>query len=266
MIYEGGQLVTTVPADQTSYVYYPKTNGPYDFEIYSRKNGLMSSSSAIASCRCIGGPDFTAHLVAIRRDMAKQWATTAGPTNVFSALLDGLIVRTPVNGDIYNLYNDCESNSFYNGVLPDGKATVTVAHNVFFDYEVNYWLFGSAVAVMGLSADSLSTLGLVLAWRAHYALTSSDGADLTTCKNGITTVSPADLYIWGIPFRMLIRRMHSHFTKRALRLLGMLGHLTLCLDLIKQTCIELRSWSANSVRLAIRQNPISCYLLRKLFA
>ena len=64
--------VAKTSADETSYkIRLLPDDGPYEYRIYSRNAGGESKGFARAYCAAIGGPDITAHLVAIANRLVK---------------------------------------------------------------------------------------------------------------------------------------------------------------------------------------------------
>jgi hypothetical protein len=144
----GGKMtfVGSTDTDTTTYIYTPRDNGPYSFRIYSVDGPQVSNNYATASCKCIGGPDITAHLLKIEAGLSKE------PANVLSILANGAsVIEEQSDWDIAKLKGKSVTSAHNKGTLPDGSHTVTVNGSVYLQADVNYWLYGVWMRLAGKS-------------------------------------------------------------------------------------------------------------------
>jgi hypothetical protein len=177
-------------ADQTAYTdtrlsNANRDNGPFQYRVIAF-NGNVNSGPVSTTVSAIGGPDITQRLLAIRTDLAGQY-------NASLARLGGAITTIQSfaswwdkpwgNWDINPLYKDSEKTTANQATLPDGAVTVTVAGQVFKDYEANYWLYGVWASVIGVKLDVAESEAAT--WKTVYLFVGNDGPDWTTTLDWI---------------------------------------------------------------------------------
>jgi hypothetical protein len=148
----------SVPADPTmSFTDKTMTGlGPWTYEVRARNNAGKSAWTLSAAIAPIGGPDITVHLLAIRRALFVFGnANPANAAQLTNLLNNATLSEQDTNWDIYALsgHNPYVSTPTNDGLLPDGSPTCTVQGKVYYDYEVNYWLYGSWLSFVGDSQE-----------------------------------------------------------------------------------------------------------------
>ncbi len=154
-------LLTTVNADTTTYTDKSlPSNGPWTYKVVATNSAGDSAATAVG-VQAIGGPDITAHLIAIRSDFL-LWYSKLTPaqktqfsdewiSSVFQLIWDhefngGNKADTQSgNWDIVLLHASQVHTTHNQGVLPvlpNATSTVTVAGHVYIQNYVNYWLYG----------------------------------------------------------------------------------------------------------------------------
>ena len=138
----------------------------------------MSAPAATASATAIGGPEYSLHLWAIRRDLrrwyyglppaqqarfASQWVTSLAGLAWDWQFDPAKASNSTANWEITELFKKRVATPCNGGKLPDGTQTVTVAGGVYSDEEVNYWLYGVLGEMLGWDAGNI--LELIVAYR-----------------------------------------------------------------------------------------------------
>jgi Fibronectin type III domain/Dockerin type I domain len=181
-------LVGQKGADDTTFTEKANKVWPYTFRVVAF-NDAGTSGGTTASCRPIGGPEITAHLINIRKrarnwyfglspsdkaTFAAEWAKTWTQTEL--DMLKGIDRNPSSNWDIYQLAAQGLQTPHNTGVLPDqvghistnnqSARTVSVTGGVFSQEEVNYWLYGVIWNMLGFNQHD--AINIIIKYRIKY--------------------------------------------------------------------------------------------------
>ena len=153
---------------------------PWSYKIAATSSDTTATPtySNSISVSPIGGPDVTAHLIAIRDDLTDRLIRDFALQHDLHTDLS--IVENPLGQagqwDITKLGAQGVTTPHNAATLPNGQITVTVQGKVFDQAEVNYFLYGLACRLAGvaLGDGALNVAG----WREWNWLKNGDPAPL----------------------------------------------------------------------------------------